>query len=81
VFFGGHCRRWAVLAELAGRYDFYYPRDELIRAVWGRSDTAFQGIELGTFNSTVSRVREALRPLGIDISFTKGLGYRLEATR
>jgi DNA-binding winged helix-turn-helix (wHTH) protein len=79
--FGGNCRRWAVLTELAKRAGGYCPKDDLITAVWGRSDPAFEGIDDGTVYTTVFAVRRALHDLGITISHTKGLGYRLREIR
>jgi DNA-binding winged helix-turn-helix (wHTH) protein len=81
VDFGGNCRRWAVLMELAVCYPGYCSKGRLIDAVWAKSDPGFQGIEDGTIYATVSAVRRALRSVGITITFTKGLGYKLRGTR
>ena len=81
VDFGGNCRRWAVLTELAKCYPKYCSKTKLIDAVWAESDPAFQGIEDGTIHSTVSAVRTALRSVGITITYKKDLGYRLQEIR
>src|SRR5262245_21359776 len=81
VDFGGNCRRWAVLTQLAESYPGFCSKDRLIDAVWASSKSDFDGIYDGTLYSTVWAVRRALRLLGVTVTYTKGLGYKLKETR
>jgi DNA-binding response OmpR family regulator len=76
---GGHVRLWRLLTQLGRRYDSYYCKEDLIKAVW--EDLACDSIEEGTLYWAISDLRRRLRPLELSIKHTRGLGYRLEDLR
>jgi DNA-binding response OmpR family regulator len=81
VDLGGQCRLWKILAELSKRFDAFYPKNDLIAAVWDEDGLAYYGIEDNTVYAAVSDLRRMLHPLGLHIKHVKGLGYRLEDLR
>jgi DNA-binding response OmpR family regulator len=76
VELGGHVRLWQLLTALARRYDRYYRTYDLIDAAW----EGYRAQE-GTLWWAVSELRTLLRPLGLGIRFTRGIGYRLQDIR
>lgn len=74
VDLGGNCRLWAILTELCKRHNAYLLKKDLISAVWGYGVIP----EEVTVYAAMSELRRRLRPLGLTIKHTKGLGYRLE---
>lgn len=74
VDFGGNCRLWDILAALAKRFDLHLAKRDLIVAVW--KDELIP--EESTVYAAISELRRCLRPLGIAVTFTKRLGYKLE---
>jgi DNA-binding response OmpR family regulator len=74
VDFGGNCRQWAILSALAKRFDLHLAKRDLIAAVWDQDDVMPEEV---TVWAAISDLRRRLRPLGMTIMFTKGLGYKL----
>jgi DNA-binding response OmpR family regulator len=78
VNIGGRLRPWKLLVALCGRHDAYYPKDDLIAAVWDEDPLAYHGIEDVTLYWTVGELRRMLHPLDLTIRHVYSLGYRLE---
>lgn len=73
VSFGGKVILWQLLETLWRRREGFYPKEELIRAVW--PDVI---VSESTFWGAINDVRELLQSLNVTITYTKMLGYRLE---